>query len=51
MKRLTPLFLGKMKKYRPIKVENVAKAMINITKYNYQQIIFESDKIVEISNS
>ena len=50
MKSLSPLFLGKMKKYKPIKVENVAKAMINIAENNYQQIIFESDKIVEISN-
>ena len=51
MNSLSPLFLGKMTKYKPIKVENVAKAMINITENNYQQIIFESDKIVEISNS
>ena len=51
MKSFSPLFLGKMKKYKPIKVENVAKAMINITENNYQQIIFESDKILEISNS
>ena len=50
MNSLSPLFLGKMTKYKPIKVENVAKAMINITENNYQQIIFESDKIVEISN-
>ena len=51
MKIFSPLFAGKMKKYKPIKVENVAKAMINITENNYQQIIFESDKIMEISNS
>ena len=51
MKSFSPLFQGKMKKYKPINVENVAKAMINITENNYQQIIFESDKIVEISNS
>ena len=51
MKSLSPLFLGKMKKYKPIKVENVAKAMINVVEKNYQKTIFESDKIMEISNS
>ena len=51
MNSFSPLFQGKMKKYKPINVENVAKAMINITENNYQQIIFESDKIMEISNS
>jgi len=51
MKSFSPLFLGKMKKYKPIKVENVAKAMINVVENNYQKTIFESDKIMEISNS
>ena len=51
MKSFSPLFLGKMKKYKPIKVENVAKAMINVVENNYQKNIFESDKIMEISNS
>ena len=50
MKSFSPLFLGKMKKYKPIKVENVAKAMINVVENNYQKIIFESDKIMEISS-
>ena len=51
MKSFSPLFLGKMKRYKPIKVENVAKAMINVVENNYQKTIFESDKIMEISNS
>ena len=51
MMSFSPLFLGKMKKYKPIKVENVAKAMINVVEKNYQKTIFESDKIMEISNS
>ena len=51
MKSLSPLFLGKMKKYKPIKVESVAKAMITVAEKDYQQTIFESDKIMEISNS
>ena len=51
MKSFSPFFLGKMRKYKPIKVENVAKAMINVVEKNYQKTIFESDKIMEISNS
>ncbi len=51
MKIFSPLFAGKMKKYKPIKVENVAKAMINVVEKNYQKTIFESDKIIKISNS
>ena len=50
MKTLSPLFLGKIKKYKPIKVENVARAMIKIAENDYQQTIFESDKLIEISN-
>ncbi len=50
MKSFSPLFLGKMKKYKPIKVENVAKALINIAENDYQKITFESDSIMEISN-
>ena len=49
MKLLSPLFLGKLKKYKPIKVENVAKAMANITQNDYQKTIFESDQLVEIA--
>ena len=49
MKLLSPLFLGKLKKYKPIKVENVAKAMANIAQNDYQKTIFESDQLVEIA--
>ena len=49
MKLLLPLFLGKLKKYKPIKVENVAKAMANIAQNDYQKTIFESDQLVEIA--
>tara|TARA_B100000965_G_scaffold364536_1_gene348270 strand:+ start:996 stop:1652 length:657 start_codon:yes stop_codon:yes gene_type:complete len=51
MKSLSPLFLGKMKKYKPIRVESVAKAMLNIAENKYEKTIFESDNIEEISNS
>ena len=50
MKTLSPLFLGKIKKYKPIKVENVAKTMLHVVRKDYQKTIFESDEIIEISN-
>ena len=50
MKSFSPLFLGKMKKYKPIKVENVALAMMMIAENDYQKTIYESDRIMEISN-
>ncbi len=50
MKTLSPLFLGKMKKYKPIKVENIAKTMLNVVRNDYQKTIFESDEIIEISS-
>ena len=45
MKTLSPFFFGKMKKYKPIKVENVAKTMLNVAQNYYQKNIFESDEI------
>ena len=46
---LSPLFLGPLKKMKPIKAEEVAKAMINVAQKDYEQIIFESNEIVEAS--
>ena len=37
-----------MKKYKPIKVEYVAKAMLKVAQKDYQKNIFESDEIVKI---
>ena len=51
MKTLSPLFLGKMKKYKPIKVESVAKAMMNVAQNDYQKTIFESDEIIKIGSN
>ena len=48
MKTLSPLFLGNMKKYKPIKVEYVAKAMLQVAQKDYQKKIIESDEIVKI---
>ena len=48
MKTVSPLFLGKMKKYKPIKVENVVKTMLQVAQKDYQKNVFESDEIVKI---
>ena len=50
-KLLSPLFLGPLKKMKPIQSEKVAKAMIKISNGDFRQQIFESNKIVEISNN
>ena len=47
-KLLSPLFLGPLKKMRPIHSEIVAKAMIAIVQNENQQMIFESNEISEI---
>ena len=50
-KLLSPLFLGPLKKMKPIHSKKVAKAMIKITNGDFQQNVFESNEIVEVSNS
>ena len=49
-KLLSPLFLGPLKKMKPIHSKKVAKAMIKITNGDFKQNVFESNEIVEISN-
>ena len=49
MQKLSQLFLGKAEKYKPIKVENVAKAMLIIANSNFKETIFESDTLVNLS--
>ena len=49
-KLLSPLFIGPLKKMKPIHSEKVASAMIMAAKDNLDQTIFESNDIVEISN-
>ena len=49
-KLLSPLFLGPLKKMKPIHSATVAKAMISITQNNHSKIIFESNEISEIIN-
>ena len=50
-KLLSPLLLGPLKKMKPINSENVAKAMIKISNGDFNQNVFESNEIVEVSNS
>jgi uncharacterized protein YbjT (DUF2867 family) len=48
-KLLSPLFLGPLKKMKPIHSEMVANAMIIVAQNDVQQTIFESNQIVEIN--
>jgi hypothetical protein len=49
MKTLSFLFLGNLKKYKPIESETVAKALYKIAKKNNKGFkIYESDVIQEI---
>jgi len=50
-KLLSPLFLGPLKKMKPIQSEKVAKAMIKISNGDFRQQVFESNEIEEISNN
>ena len=50
-KLLSPLFLGPLKKMKPIQSEKVANAMIKISNGDFRQQVFESNEIVEISNN
>ena len=47
-KMLSPLFLGPLKKMKPIQSEIVARAMIRATNENLEKNIFESNEIVEL---
>ena len=49
-KLLSPLFLGPLKKMKPIHSATVAKAMIAITQNYSSKTIFESNEISEIIN-
>ena len=51
MKTLSPLFLGSLKKYKPIKVECVVKTMLQVAQKDYQKNVFESDEIIKIGTN
>jgi len=48
MNFMSLFFIGSLKKYKPIKIEYVTKAMMNIADKDYNEIIFESDKLEKI---
>ena len=48
-KIISPLFLGPLKKMKPIHSEKVAQAMIKVAGKYYKKTIFESNEIVELT--
>jgi len=50
-KLLSPLFIGPLKKMKPIHSEKVAIAMLKICEDEHQQVVFESNEIVELAKS
>ena len=48
---ISPLFLGPLKKMKPIQAKKVAEAMINVSNSDFQKEIFESNEIIEVGNS
>ncbi len=48
---LSPLFLGPLKKMKPIQSEKVAQAMIKVSNIDSTKIVFESNEIVEVANN
>jgi hypothetical protein len=42
------LFVGKLKKYKPIKASVVARAMVQIADNKFSETIFESSRIEEL---
>ena len=51
MNTLTFFAFGSLKKYKPIKIENVVKAMLYISKNDSNEIVFESDELERIAKS
>jgi len=47
-KLLSPLFLGPLKKMKPIHSATVAKAMIGSANKNLEKNVFESNEIAEL---
>jgi len=45
MKIIGFMLVGKLKKYKAIKAETVANAMVNVANGNFKNLVFESDKI------
>jgi len=50
-KLFSPLFLGPLKKMKPIQSEKVAQAMIKLSNSDSTKTVFESNEIVEVANN
>ena len=48
-KIISPLFLGPLKKMKPIHSEKVAQVMIKLAGKDYKKTVFESNEIVELT--
>ena len=48
-KIISPLFVGSLKKYKPIEAKNIAQAMLKLANSNKKTQIITSDKIKEIT--
>ena len=51
MNTLTAFAFGSLKKYKHIKIENVVKAMLNISTSNSNKIVYESNELETIAKS
>ena len=51
MNALTLFAFGGLKKYKPIKIQNVVKAILHISKNVSDKIVFESDELERIAKS
>ena len=51
MNTLTLFAFGSLKKYKPIKIENVVKAMLYISTSNSNKIVYESNELENIAKS
>ena len=51
MNTLTLFAFGSLKKYKPIKIENVVKAMLNISYNTSNKIVYESNELEAIAQS
>ena len=51
MNTLTLFAFGSLKKYKPIKIENVVKAMLNISTNTSNKIVYESNELETIAKS
>ena len=51
MNTLTLFAFGSLKKYKPIKIENVVKAMLYISTSNSNKIVYESNELETLAKS